>query len=317
MIILYARKSQWLKALARNYSRRLSRELLLKTITEMRMIRLFRFFSMVFGAIEWTFLKITKGNDFKMKVLRLTLWLSGLLCFGWLQPNPPQKPPRKLQGVSAHYESLPRCVGRQKPRQKSCYSVDLQTPTASSVQLQQPKRSLPTASSSGYELVYLARTGSRAEASEKAVGTSVVIPQPRFRVQSTGNYVEMANREPSSYENVEASPAGQTGACVDDDSIYDIPRELGGSKAYENVSFHPADGTSSSHPATSSSSSPKSTTPESPSRLPNMPPTPDHPPPPAHMAEQSIHLRIRPLSEVLIYSRFSNCPIFFHLASHS
>jgi hypothetical protein len=29
-----------------------------------------------------------------------------------------------------------------------------------------------------------------------------------------------------------------------------------------------------------------------------LPPTPDHPPPPAHLAEQSIHLRIRPLSEV-------------------
>lgn len=198
--------------------------------------------------------------------------------------------------MSAHYESLPRCVGRQKPRQKSCYSVDSsQTPTCAA-QLQ-PKRSLPSASSSGYELVYLARTGSRAEGAEKAIGSSGGV-QSRFRVQSTGHYVEMAGREPSSYENVE--PAGPS--RVDDDSIYDIPRELGGSKAYENVSFHPTDG---ALPVTSTwSSSTKSTTPESPSRLANMPPTPDHPPPPAHMAEQSIHLRIRPLSEVSCLDNF-------------
>lgn len=204
-----------------------------------------------------------------------------------VQPNPPQKPPRKLQGISVHYESLPRCVGRQKPRHSLCYSVDTKTPSLQSTQVQ-PKRNPPTASSSGYELVYLARTGSRAEGSEG-------VPSPRFRVESTGTYVEMAGRGHSAYENVELH---HSGVSVDEGSIYDIPRELGGSKAYENVSFHPLDRTTSSLAATSISSSPTSTTPESPGRLPNMPPTPDHPPPPAHLAEQSIHLRIRPLSEV-------------------
>jgi hypothetical protein len=226
------------------------------------------------------------SGHYESLVVLLVIFFVGFFSI-IVQPNPPQKPPRKLQGMSVHYESLPRCAGRQKPRQTSCYSVDTKTPSLQSAQVQN-KRNPPTASSSGYELVYLARTGSRAEASEG-------IPGPRFRVESTGTYVEMAGREPSTYENVEIH---HSGVSVDDDSIYDIPRELGGSKAYENVSFHPVDRTTSSLPATSISSSPNSTTPESPSRLPNMPPTPDHPPPPAHLAEQSIHLRIRPLSEV-------------------
>ena len=227
---------------------------------------------------------------------RVIYLLSVGLCV-CVQPNPPQKPPRKLQGMSVHYESLPRCVGRQKPRQTSCYSVDTTTQNFLSAQLQPKKKSLPTGSSSGYELVYLARTGSRGEASDPRT------PGARFRVQSTGNYVEMAGREPSTYENVELQPSPVASSRVDDDSIYDIPRELGGSKAYENVSFHPT----TDRTATSTSSSPKSTTPESPSQLANMPPTPDHPPPTAHMAEQSIHLRIRPLSEVL------GSAFFFHL----
>ncbi|XP_046655890.1 ankyrin repeat and SAM domain-containing protein 1A-like [Daphnia pulicaria] len=206
-----------------------------------------------------------------------------------VSPNPPQKPPRKLQGMSVHYESLPRCAGRQKPRHSLCYSVDTKTPSLlQTTQVPAKRNPAPTGSSSGYELVYLARTGSRAEGCD--------VPGPRFRVESTGTYVEMAGRaeQPTSYENVELQ---HSSVSVDDDSIYDIPRELGGSKAYENVSFHPLDRTTSSFAATSISSSPTSTTPESPGRLPNLPPTPDHPPPPAHLAEQSIHLRIRPLSE--------------------
>lgn len=190
--------------------------------------------------------------------------------------------------MSAHYESLPRCVGRPKPRQTSYCSADSKSPSSISDQVQ-TKRNPSLASTSGYELVYLARTGSRAEASDS-------VPGPRFRVETTNTYVEMAGREPCSYQNVELH---HSGISVDDDSIYDIPRELGGSKAYENVSFNPTDRTTSL-PVMSASSSPNSTTPESPSRLPNMPPTPDHPPPPAHLAEQSIHLRIRPLSEVSI-----------------
>lgn len=193
--------------------------------------------------------------------------------------------------MSVHYESLPRCAGRQKPRHSLCYSVDTKSPSLlQSTQVQAKRNPAPTGSSSGYELVYLARTGSRAEGCDG-------VPGPRFRVESTGTYVEMAGRaeQPTSYENVELQ---HSSVSVDDDSIYDIPRELGGSKAYENVSFHPLDRTTSSFAATSISSSPNSTTPESPGRLPNLPPTPDHPPPPAHLAEQSIHLRIRPLSEV-------------------
>lgn len=238
------------------------------------------------------------------------------VCAVRVQPNPPQKPPRKLQGMSAHYESLPRSAGRQKTRQTSCcYSVETrpQSQSASSPshrnKQQQPyQKSLSCTSSTGYELVYLARTGSRAEAVASETSHS-----PRFRVQKNPNaYVEMASREPSTYENVELQNTTSTtsinspiASTVDDDSIYDIPRELGGSKAYENVSFHGSDpmpATSSSASAATTTTSPsKSTTPESPSRLPNMPPTPDHPPPPAHLAEQSIHLRIRPLSEVIRY----------------
>lgn len=201
--------------------------------------------------------------------------------------------------MSAHYESLPRCIGRQKPRQTSCYSVESQSESLpfSAQPQSQPKKSLPTGSSSGYELVYLARTGSRGEASEQTPGSSTRSAKSRFRVQSADHYVEMAGRQPSTYENVERHSAGPTTAAssVDDSSIYDIPRELGGSKAYENVSFNPPD---SPHPTDSISSSPKSTTPDSPSQISNMPPTPDHPPPSAHTAEQRIHLRIRPLSEV-------------------
>ncbi|KAK4014538.1 hypothetical protein OUZ56_027060 [Daphnia magna] len=203
-----------------------------------------------------------------------------------VSPNPPQKPPRKLQGMSAHYESLPRSAARQKQRQTSYYNVDTKNPSSVFAHVQ-TKRNPTVASTSGYELVYLARTGSRADASD-------AVPGPRFRVESSSTYVEMAGREPSTYENVVLH---HSGVSVDDDSIYDIPRELGGSKAYENVSFNLADQTATSLPAVSGSSSPNSTTPESPSRLPNMPPTPDHPPPSAHLAEQSIHLRIRPLSE--------------------
>ncbi|XP_057381430.1 ankyrin repeat and SAM domain-containing protein 1A-like [Daphnia carinata] len=203
-----------------------------------------------------------------------------------VSPNPPQKPPRKLQGISVHYESLPRSAARQKQRQTLYYSVDMKNPSAIFAPVQ-AKRNPTIASTSGYELVYLARTGSRADASD-------AVPGSRFRVESTSTYVAMAGREPSAYENVVLH---HSGVSVDDDSIYDIPRELGGSKAYENVSFNRADQTTTSLAAMSGSSSPNSTTPESPSRLPNMPPTPDHPPPPAHLAEQSIHLRIRPLSE--------------------
>lgn len=195
--------------------------------------------------------------------------------------------------MSAHYESLPRSAARQKQRQTSYYNVDTKNPSSVFAHVQ-TKRNPTVASTSGYELVYLARTGSRADASD-------AVPGPRFRVESSSTYVEMAGREPSTYENVVLH---HSGVSVDDDSIYDIPRELGGSKAYENVSFNLADQTTTSLPAVSGSSSPNSTTPESPSRLPNMPPTPDHPPPPAHLAEQSIHLRIRPLSEVSVSLSF-------------
>ncbi len=200
--------------------------------------------------------------------------------------------------MSAHYESLPRSIGRPKPRQMSCYSVD---PTPSLPSKEGPKKQPNSFSSKvgGYELVYLARTGSSSQSTGTDEPEEQSTSSPRFRIGSTGSsYVDMAQRQPSSYENV-FPVAGQT-SSVDDDSIYDLPRELGGSKLYENVHLvHP--GNSSSSPASPST---KTSTPDSPSRIAaNLPPTPDHPPPPAHQAEHSIHLRMRPLSEVSLHSK--------------
>ena len=149
-------------------------------------------------------------------------------------------------------------------------------------------------------MVYLARTGSPQGAS---TGLSV---SPRFRIQTTEQYVDM-ERQPSSYENVVAPARTSQSANVDQDSTYDIPRELGGPKTYENVIFNrsptppPPPSTSRSGSTSTSCSSSRSSaksTPDSPSCLTHLPPTPDHPPPTAHMAEQSIHQRMRPLSEV-------------------
>jgi len=182
-----------------------------------------------------------------------------------VSPNPPQKPPRKSQGVSAHFESLPRSMGRHNSR--------------STVQC----GPLST-SSSGYELVYLARTGSRSECIDPS-STKPAPPTPKFNVQrqSSGSYVDMApNAEPASYENVNVTVVDET---------YDVPRELGGSKTYENVTLNLSGGVANEETQYGS-------TPSSPSKI-RQPPTPDHPPPPAHLAEQSIHLRIRPLSEEL------------------
>ena len=160
--------------------------------------------------------------------------------------------------MSVHLESLPR--GRQ--RVTSCDA--------------QPQQATP----SGYELVYLARTGTRAD-------------EPKFRVVS--QYVDMAPGKANRYENVEPKVAI--------DTIYDSPRDLGAAKAYENVHVVNERKVSSTPPESSASVSSRSSswsksTPDSPSQLPFQPPTPDHPPPAAHLAEQSIHLRIRPLSEV-------------------
>ena len=138
-------------------------------------------------------------------------------------------------------------------------------------------------SSSGYELVYLARTGSRSECIDPS-STKPAPPTPKFNVQrqSSGSYVDMApNAEPASYENVNVTVVDET---------YDVPRELGGSKTYENVTLNLSGGVANEETQYGS-------TPSSPSKI-RQPPTPDHPPPPAHLAEQSIHLRIRPLSEV-------------------
>jgi len=149
-------------------------------------------------------------------------------------------------------------------------------------------------------MVYLARTGSPQGAT---TGLSV---SPRFRIQTTEQYVDM-ERQPSSYENVVAPARTSQSANVDEDSTYDIPRELGGPKTYENVIFNrsptppPPPSTSRSESTSTSCSSSRSSaksTPDSPSCLTHLPPTPDHPPPTAHMAEQSIHQRMRPLSEV-------------------
>lgn len=121
--------------------------------------------------------------------------------------------------------------------------------------------------------MYMARTGSREDAHDSKVSG-------KLRIQS--GYVEMAPGAPatpvlSSYENV--SPFRVVEECN-----YDIPRDLGGFKTYENVSFN-------STPRVSTSTSISSSTNE-------QPPTPDHPPPAPHLAEQRIHDRIRPLSEV-------------------
>lgn len=228
-----------------------------------------------------------------------------------LQPNPPQKPPRKLQGVSAHFESLPRSVGRQaKGRHTSDYTnFELLT----TQQQQQP-------SSTGYEMVYLARTGSP---HQQQGGNAAV--SPRFRIQNTEQYVDM-ERQPSSYENVVLpelpSKRISQSTNVDEDSTYDIPRELGGHKTYENVIFNqPADRSPTPPPSstsrsgstsTSCSSSSSKCTPDSPSCLTHLPPTPDHPPPTAHMAEQSIHQRMRPLSEVIKKNTYKFPPITDH-----
>lgn len=190
--------------------------------------------------------------------------------------------------MSAHYESLPRNMGRPKMRQTAFPSVRPSQPS---------KKDQTPAAGGKYEMVYLARTGTTAAEEGEQPSTS-----PRFRVGSTGSsYVEMAQRQLSSYENVFpiVTASGPPSGTVDDESIYDLPRELGGSKYYENVSFNRTMSSSSTTSSTPPSTSKTSTTPESPSRIAaNLPPTPDHPPPPAHMAEQSIHLRMRPLSEV-------------------
>jgi len=180
-----------------------------------------------------------------------------------VSPNPPVKPPRKLQGITTHFENLSLSMGR-----------------ASTRRTQKPSGPLST-SSSGYELVYLARTGSPSECNELQSSTP-----PKFSIERkmSNNYVEMA---PSTkcYENVVTAATDET---------YDIPRELGGSKAYENVNLNLSTGTGSDGPLSATHGS----TPSSPSKI-HQPPTPDHPPPAAHLAEQSIHLRIRPFSEEL------------------
>lgn len=154
-------------------------------------------------------------------------------------------------------------------------------------------------SSSGYELVYLARTGSPSECSDSKSSTP-----PKFNVQRqmSSNYVEMAPNSNMCYENVVKAT----------DETYDIPRELGGSKAYENVNLNLSVGAVSERPQSPIHGS----TPSSPSNI-HQPPTPDHPPPPAHLAEQSIHLRIRPFSEVSYNSILSTDHNFFLLFVHS
>jgi hypothetical protein len=179
--------------------------------------------------------------------------LTGVVCRA-KQPNPPAKPPRRTQ-IAPNFDSLPRpSTTRGGASHRS---------TQSTVGL--------SGSSSGYELVYFARTGSRDE-TERLKGRS----PPKFRIQS--GYVDMAPGSTparnAAYQNVQMFRSV-------DESNYDIPRELGGSKAYENVTL-------ALDPATDPAANRSAAT----------PPTPDHPPPPAHLAEQSIHERIRPLSEV-------------------
>lgn len=196
--------------------------------------------------------------------------------------------------MSVHFESVPRSAGRQ--RVTSC-SVEAATSAQAPSQPQQ-------AAATGYELVYLARTGTRAD-------------EPRFRVRS--EYVDMSVGSQAPYENVQQRLPPKSAALrtnADENAVYDFPRKLGGAKAYENVNIHM--GTErkvSSTPPESSSTGTSSvssasckSTPDSPSQLAFHPPTPDHPPPPAHLAEQSIHLRIRPLSEV------SDCVSFENIA---
>lgn len=153
-------------------------------------------------------------------------------------------------------------------------------------------------SSSGYELVYLARTGSPSECNDLKSTTP-----PKFNVQRqmSSNYVEMAPNSNMCYENVVTTI----------DETYDIPRELGGTKAYENVNLNLSVGADSDGLQSPAHGS----TPSSPSKI-HQPPTPDHPPPPAHLAEQSIHLRIRPLSEVC-YISIHRFLLFFDLGFFS
>jgi adenosine deaminase len=104
---------------------------------------------------------------------------------------------------------LPLCAGLPKPRYSLCYSLDTETPSLLQLsQVQANKHPAPTDSYSGDELVKKERTGSLVEILDVKLQYCVV--------------------------------------SVNDDSIYQIPRELGGSKAYENMRFHHLDRNSSS-----------------------------------------------------------------------
>ncbi|EFX75236.1 hypothetical protein DAPPUDRAFT_108035 [Daphnia pulex] len=102
-----------------------------------------------------------------------------------------------LEKHSTSYEEtmyLPLCAGLPKPRYSLCYSLDSETPNSLQLsQLQANKHPAPTDSSSGDELVKKARTGSLVEILDVKLKYS--------------------------------------GVSVDDDSIYEIPHELGGSKS--------------------------------------------------------------------------------------